>query len=552
MNRLSFITFRCTLIPFRFSLIILIMGLIVAASCAGNTDHKSGGAMLPEKSLSRLNHTIVNSTLYSLDKTNTLDSMKSRLANIRDDEKWSLLVDISSQYRQFNTDSAIRYARLAAASIPYGLPEQFRIKGSLAVANALSTSGLFTPAIQILDSIHDAVNSIDAKVEYWKSARILYSYMLAFVQNHGEYADLFRKRYISCDDSLLRHLPKAEPFYQFIYSERLVSDGRWEDASRMLQTILDTNPMESNIYGMAAYQLAEVYKNKGDFKGYAECLVLAAESDIKGCVREGVALPSLANWLYSQGDIENAFNFINFALEEANSGNIRMRTATIMPMMPIIDKTYRQKIDTSKNLMMGYLIVAVVLFIIAATLSAWLTRTLHHNKNNERRLAESSRTLEAYVGNFIGLCSNYSTRLDQLAKLVTRKLAAGQTAELQKLVASGRFAEDDNEEFYRLIDKAILDIFPDFVSNINSLLLPENRIVLKPDEILTPELRIYAFIRLGVDQSSRIAQILHYSVNTVYSYRNRMRNKAVDRDSFDTDVRNLGRNDSFLSVLISE
>ena len=528
------------------------MGLIMAASCAGNDDKKSGNAMLPGESLARLNHTIVNSALYSLDKTNTLDSMKSRLADIHDDEKWSLLIDISSQYRQFNTDSAIRYARLAAANIPDGLPEQHRIKGSLAVANALSTSGLFTPAIQLLDSIHETINSIDAKVEYWKSARILYSYMLAFVQNHGEYADLFRERYISCDDSLLRHLSKSEPFYQFIYSERLVSDGRWEDAGQMLQTILDTNPEDSNIYGMAAYQLAEVHKNKGDFKRYAECLVLAAESDIKGCVREGVALPTLANWLYSQGDIENAFNFINFALEEANSGNIRMRTATIMPMMPNIDNTYRRKIDSSKNLMMGYLIVAVALFIIAAALLAWLTRTLHRNKSNERRLAQSSRTLEAYVGNFIGVCSNYAMRLDQMAKLVTRKLASGQTEELQKLISSGKFAEEDNEEFYRLIDKAILDIFPDFVESINTLLQPDKRIVMKQGENLTPELRIYAFIRLGVDNGAKIAQILQYSVNTVYAYRNRMRNRAINRDNFDSEVKNLGHSSNLISPSFSE
>lgn len=531
--------------------ITLTVFLTIAASCSGQPDHISP-TTLPQTSLSQLGATIANAHQYSLKKNHELDSMKCRIAKVENDKKWGLLADISSQYRQFNTDSAIRYARLAAAEIPGNMPEKDRIRGALAVANALSTSGLFAPSIQLLDSIRDNITTLEAKIEYWKAARILYSYMLAFVQHNGEYADQFKKRYISCDDSLLMHLHKTEPFYKFIYSERLVNDGRLEEAQRMLQTILDTNPIESNIYGMAAYQLAEVYKNKGDFNKYAECLVLSAESDIKGCVREGVALPSLANWLYSQGDIENAFNFINFALEEANSGNIRMRTATIMPMMPNIDKTYRQKIDASKNLMMGYLIVALILFIIATGLLAWLTKILHHNKSNERRLAQSSRTLQAYVGNFIGLCSNYATRLDQMAKLVTRKLAAGQTEELQKIVSTGRFAEEDNDEFYRLIDKAILDIFPDFVDSINTLLLPDKQITMRQGENLTPELRIYAFVRLGVDQGAKIAQILQYSVNTVYAYRNRMRNRAINRDSFDTDVKDLGRKQGFLSTLVTD
>ena len=135
--------------------------------------------------------------------------------------------------------------------------------------------------------------------------------------------------------------------------------------------------------------------------------------------------------------------------------------------------------------------------------------------------------------------------LDQLAKLVIRKINAKQTDDLLKLVSSGRFTEEDNEEFYQLIDKAILDIFPNFVDNINTLLVPEKRIILKPDESLNPELRIYAFVRLGVDQSAKIAQILHYSVNTVYTYRNRMRNRAVNRDTFDNDIINLEHTKNF-------
>lgn len=525
----------------RLPLAFIIMILMLAISCGRHGHNSAESTSLPQKSLAHLNSTIGEAERYSREKTQRLDSMKSRLKDVPEEERWRLLTDISSQYRQFDTDSASRYAGLAAKSIHSDASHEQRVKVSLAMANALSTSGLFSPAIMILDSVFNNLKSIEEKIEFWKAERFLYSYMLAFVQNRGEFADAFKRKYIACDDSLLLHLPQSEPFYKFIRAERLVSDGKWDDANTMLQTLLDTNPVESNIYGMAAYQLAEVYKNRGDFNKYAECLVMSAESDIKGGIREGVALPTLANWLYSQGDIENAFNFINFALDEANSGNIRMRTATIMPMMPIIDRTYRQSIDSSKDMMMGYLIVAVVLLIITAILAAGLIRTLNHNRQNERRLAESSHTLQAYVGNFIGLCSNYATRLEQMAKLVTRKLAAGQADELQKLIGSGRFAEEDNEEFYRLIDKAILDIFPDFVESINTLLLPDKKIILKQGENLTPELRIYAFIRLGVDQGSRIAQILQYSVNTVYSYRNRMRNRAIDRDNFDNDVKNLGR-----------
>ncbi len=71
---------------------------------------------------------------------------------------------------------------------------------------------------------------------------------------------------------------------------------------------------------------------------------------------------------------------------------------------------------------------------------------------------------------------------------------------------------------------------------VNQLLREEEQIMLKKDEGLSPELRIYAFVKLGVEESTRIAQILHYSVSTIYAYRNKMRNKAINRETFEADI----------------
>ncbi len=533
----------------RFFLYIILTLTAGLCSCSGPASDVDSG-FIATSGIKSLNSTIKEAPSFTTVREREIDSLKTAAASQQGAARWEILLDISSRYRQINADSAIYYAREAELTIPDHLSDHLRIKGKLTYANALSTSGMFSPAIHILDSLESVAISLDSKIELWKSQRIFYSYMLAYVNHQGPNADMFQRKYLECDDSLLMHLPKSDKFYKFIHSERLVKEGRWDEAGRTLQALLDITPKEDNIYGMAAFQLAEVFKQKGDFKKYTEYLALSSESDILAGVREGVALPTLANWLYLHGDIDNAFNFINFALKEANEGNVRMRTITIVPLMPMIDQAYRKKINDSRNLIIGYLIVAVILFIISAGLSGWLIRTMRRNKANEKRLDRSSKILEAYVGNFIGMCSNYAMRLEQLTKLVTRKLAAGQTGELQRLVSSGHFSEGDNEEFYSLIDKAILDIFPDFVESINTLLQPDKQIILKPGESLTPELRIYAFIRLGVDQGGRIAQILQYSVNTVYAYRNRMRNRAVNRENFDNDVKNLGHTDSYLNFLV--
>ena len=460
-----------------------------------------------------------------------------------------ITIEIADSYCQFNADSAIHYGARAVALIPEDTSPQTDTRARLSLINALGTAGLFIPAVKGLDSIGEAVKDPSSRIEYWKSSRKLYFYMLTYVQDHGRYADIYRRRYIECDDSLLRYLPKEEPLYRFIKCERLVTEGRLNEAQKDLQQLMTAQGDSDNIYGMAAYQLAEVYKRKGDFRGYATYLATAAESDIKCCVREGLALPDLANWLYEHGDLNNAFNYINYALEEANQGNIRMRTVAISALMPVIDQAYRKEINDSRNNMVGFAMISSTLLLIAAVLLIIIMRSMAKMRGNERKLAASSRKLEAYVGNFIGLCSNYASRLQQLAALVTRKISSGQSDDLLRIVSSGKFNETGSDEFYKLIDKALLDIFPDFVDSINSLLQPDRQIELRKDDPLTPELRIYAFVRLGVDQSVQIAQILGYSTNTVYAYRNRMRNRAINRDTFDKDVADLG-NSQFSSVII--
>ena len=168
-------------------------------------------------------------------------------------------------------------------------------------------------------------------------------------------------------------------------------------------------------------------------------------------------------------------------------------------------------------------------------------RVVRRGREYSKKLARTAELQETYIGHFIGLSSIYANRLDSLNKLVTRKLASGQVEELQQLIKSGKFAQQDDDEFYKIFDNAFLEIYPDFIDRINRLLRPDEQILIKNSKELTPELRIYAFVRLGVEESTRIAQILNYSVSTVYAYRNRMRHRAIDREHFDVQVQNIGK-----------
>ena len=57
---------------------------------------------------------------------------------------------------------------------------------------------------------------------------------------------------------------------------------------------------------------------------------------------------------------------------------------------------------------------------------------------------------------------------------------------------------------------------------------------------LINELRICALIKLGIKDSAHISEFLGYSPNTIYTYRTKIRNRAINRDSFEKDIVKLG------------
>ena len=59
--------------------------------------------------------------------------------------------------------------------------------------------------------------------------------------------------------------------------------------------------------------------------------------------------------------------------------------------------------------------------------------------------------------------------------------------------------------------------------------------------LLTPELRVFALIRLGISDSGKIATFLHYSSQTVYNYRLKVRSKSfLSKEDFLNMVQKIG------------
>ena len=198
----------------------------------------------------------------------------------------------------------------------------------------------------------------------------------------------------------------------------------------------------------------------------------------------------------------------------------------------------REKQNDRLRLYLWLISALIVLLVVAVgfiyrqmqRLSAARNKLEHANE----QLQLSNNIKEEYEGRFMNLCSVYINRLDTYRRMVNKKISAGQMEELLKMVRSREVLDTGLKELYDNFDTAFLHLFPDFVDKFNDLLQPEERIVLRKGELLNTELRIFALIRLGIDDSSQIAEFLRYSVNTIYNYRAKVKNKArISREDFE-------------------
>jgi hypothetical protein len=157
------------------------------------------------------------------------------------------------------------------------------------------------------------------------------------------------------------------------------------------------------------------------------------------------------------------------------------------------------------------------------------------------RLNESNRVKEEYIGRFLSLCSQYVDKLDNYRKMVNKKMKNKELDDLFQITRSTEFKEKEIEELYANFDSVFIHLFPRFVDDFNAMLKPEVQSHPKDTYTLTTDIRIFALIRLGIDDSSKIAEFLHYSVNTIYNYRARIKNGALnERENFEKHVKELG------------
>lgn len=448
--------------------------------------------------------------------------------------------EIYKEYKAYICDSAIHYLRVNLDWAERYGQRNAALETRLELAHLMASAGMYEEAAELLRQTDKASLPTHLMPDYYNACHKLYTELSFYTLD-----DSFKKHYQALathyDDSLMQVLLPSSPLYLERRETREAAAGHPDEALSINDTRLAHAKPNTPEYALVTYQRSLLYRRLGNREEEKRYLALSALTDIRLSITDHASLWNLAELLYEEGDMEHAYRYIRFSWDETNRYNARSRSLQTAGILSLIDLTYqamREKQNDRLRLYLWLISALIVLLVVAVgfiyrqmqRLSAARNKLEHANE----QLQLSNNIKEEYVGRFMNLCSVYINRLDTYRRMVNKKISAGQMEELLKMVRSREVLDTGLKELYDNFDTAFLHLFPDFVDEFNDLLQPEERIVLRKGELLNTELRIFALIRLGIDDSSQIAEFLRYSVNTIYNYRAKVKNKArISREDFE-------------------
>lgn len=492
---------------------------------------------------------------YASQKEIRIDSIKSQINQKLSTEKaYNLYFRIFQEYYTYRSDSAFFYIDLAMKQAKLIKNSYYTDQCMIHQALLLATTGYFSQALASLNNINRHELSDSLLFDYYSAYEWVYSVWSEYL-NDNLYTPEYKKLEVIYTDSMLQVLPKSSAEYYYWKGEYLARTGKQEEAELAYQQALIGLPVNSRLYACVTCGIAFTYMRRGEMQNYERYLILAAISDMVCPLKENLAMQELAMFIFKNKneDLERANRYLNYSMEDAMFYNNRLRMLEIARKFPAIVKSYQEQSEKKSN-RMTWAFVSICILSAGLIISLlFIRRQMQQIRMRRKAIAEmnkelvhlnqellhTNRSREEYISLFLDLCAAYIDKLSKFQDLVRRKVKAKQIDDLLKIANSSKMPESDAKHFFVNFDTAFLSLYPNFIKEFNELLREDEKIEVKRGDLLNTELRIFALIRMGVKDSSRIATLLFYSPQTIYNYRTNVKNKARDREHFEEQVRKL-------------
>ncbi len=519
-----------------------------------------------QKLIETLDSVMQARTAYERKKELQLDNLKSllRAENTSLENKYFITNKIIEIYEYYSFEDALKYIEYNLKCAKELKNNYFIEECKLKLSKLLISSGRYKESVDLLSEINK--NALDPKLlsYYYSDYSGLYK-RLSFYTSFNESRKNYQELYEIYRDSLVTTLPKNSEGILALIEKKQRDEGHLKEALITNDKRLSKLKTGSRLFALVAFERSISYMLIGDLEQQKKYLIHSAIADIKNAVKDNASMTELATILFKEGDFERAYKFINFSFEDAEKYNSPLRFVNISNILPVITKAYESSANRQKTKLKTLLIyisilaaflLVLVFFVYKQIKKLSLTRNNLKVANNELKtlnlkLSQSNENLNALydelsksdkvkvnsLGVFLNLYSDYINKLELYRKMVRRHLVNNKINDLISLTKSNEIINSEIKLFNKNFDEAFLHIYPDFVEKLNLLLKDGSKVKcnLNSKELST-EIRIFALIRLGIKSSSQISKILRYSVNTIYNYRVKVKNNALDRENFESNI----------------
>ena len=532
----------------------LISSLLILCGCAGRVRH----SYEVEAALKSLDQVISNKEMIEGQKENRILRLRAGISSaVSDVERYGIYNDLFNEYFQYNIDSTISYAyRKKELAESIGNDELIK-DAVLDLADRYAMSGLY-----------DAILSLFGEYDYqWLEEARYLSILNTVYSNLSKSSNdlVLAMKYSRAKDGyqqqLLSTLNDDDIGRIFIQTDILLENNKAQEVLDLLLPWVASNDPALEDQGVIYYTMARAYSMIGDIENAILWYAKSARSDLLVPKYEYRSLYELASCLYEKNDIERAYTYITRSVQDAVRSNAQLHKQFSYQILPVISSSYDKFLSQKNRAIVSALLASCILLYFLVILSVFLIKERNRVLVAERQTKESNQMLqqltdqlqknvnilqetnqvkEMYLGRYLNMCSEYIDGLEKYRTSLRKAVKDGEDP--MTALKSKEFMEKALNDFYNQFDATFLDLFPDFISQLNELLQEDKKVSYHSKErLLTTELRVLALIRLGVDDSVKIASFLRRSVSTVYNYRVKMRNASVcDREDFENRIMDIG------------
>jgi tetratricopeptide (TPR) repeat protein len=495
---------------------------------------------------------LANKKNYDDQKETRITELKNKLAIISKTDysaQYNISVKLYEEYKVFQFDSAYVYTQklLNISLVTHDITRQYESRIKLGFI--LLSAGMFKETFDCLNQINSHFLNDSSRLEYYALKARAYS-DLADYNNDKNYTSFDNQSSIKYLDSAIQ-MAKPESFEMLMHlGDRQLISGMTQQPSVDYIRLLDHYNLTSHQRAMVATGLSSFYLEPSQKDERIRLLTIGAINDIRSSTKETLAIFKLGELLYHDGDYIDAYTCIQQAMADAQYYGARLRKIKIAAVLPLVDAQKIIKAENEKNRFLIYflsiaaisLLITLIFFIVFIQLKRLKAKEKIIEEKNvllekiNNKLNEDTHIKEEYIGYFFNVISGYILKLEKLKRSVERKISTKKYDDVLLTVNEINIKKERETLFYTF-DHVFLKIFPNFITMFNSLLKKEDQIWPKDNEVLNTDLRIFALMRLGINDNETIANILEYSVNTIYVYKMRIKAKSlVPNDQFEHKI----------------